>query len=109
MTQPSLNNRLQPSGRGCAKGQGGDSSSPCRIGARCALVHRKSIDVCSFREMIVKAQLKYLEHLIGQPARTGEADYIMIQAMAKFLRFEADDGFDGIIFGSVQSEGRTIM
>lgn len=51
--------------------------------------------------------LKYLEHLIGQPVRTGEADYIMTQAMAEFLRFDADGGFDGIIFRSVQSEGGT--
>ena len=51
--------------------------------------------------------LKYLEHLIGLPVRTGEADYIMTQAMAEFLRFDVDGGFDGIIFGSVQSEGGT--
>jgi len=45
--------------------------------------------------------------LIGLPVRTGEADYIMTQAMAEFLRFDVDGGFDGIIFGSVQSEGGT--
>lgn len=45
--------------------------------------------------------------MIGLPVRTGEADYIMTQAMAEFLRFDVDGGFDGIIFGSVQSEGGT--
>lgn len=51
--------------------------------------------------------LRYLEHLIGQPVRTGGAEYIMTQAMAEFLRFDVDDGFDGIIFRSAQSEGGT--
>lgn len=48
--------------------------------------------------------LKYLNRLIAQPARSEETDYIMTQAMAEFLHYEIDDGFDGIIFGSVQDE-----
>lgn len=49
--------------------------------------------------------LKYLHRLIAQPVRTTDSDYIMTQAMAEFLRFDAGDGFEGIIFGSVQAEG----
>nr|WP_249182579.1 RES family NAD+ phosphorylase [Burkholderia ambifaria] len=49
--------------------------------------------------------LKYLHRLIAQPARSEETDYVMTQAMAEFLHYEVDGGFDGIIFGSVQNEG----
>ncbi|RQM44437.1 RES domain-containing protein [Paraburkholderia bannensis] len=48
--------------------------------------------------------LKYIEQLIGQPVRKGDTDYIMTQAMAEYIRFDADGGFDGIIFRSVQTE-----
>ncbi|MFJ1256628.1 RES family NAD+ phosphorylase [Cupriavidus sp. CuC1] len=48
--------------------------------------------------------LKYLHGLIAQPARSEESDYILTQAMAPFLHFEIDEGFDGIIFKSVQPE-----
>ncbi len=49
--------------------------------------------------------LKYLHRLIAQPVRTEETDYIMTQAMAEFLHYEVEGGFDGITFGSVQDEG----
>lgn len=48
--------------------------------------------------------LKYLQRLIAQPVRSEETDYIMTQAMAEFLHFKVDGGFDGIMFRSVQDE-----
>lgn len=46
---------------------------------------------------------KYINRLVAQPVRNGDPDYIMTQAMAEYLRFEAEGGFDGLIFNSVQS------
>ncbi|MBV1810090.1 RES family NAD+ phosphorylase [Pseudomonas viridiflava] len=49
--------------------------------------------------------LEYLHELIARPVRANDTDYVMTQALAEYIRYYADQRFDGISFRSVQRAG----
>lgn len=58
-----------------------------------------------FKERMQRRRLlDYLHEEISKPARKDDTDYVVIQALAEFIRYKTSPTFDGIVFQSAQNE-----